>query len=120
MSVATPHTQLLLKVSLSATQSSPSLARALDAIPGVRRQDGWIDLDEEGIDGALRHLDRVCRDVQAGAIVLAEAATPAAPDAPYARLWDRTEALATQLDAWREGRMRFPHLAPGELVRLPA
>lgn len=120
MSAAIPHTQLLLKVTWSSAQPSPSLARALDEIPGVRRQDGWIDLDEASTGEALRRLNRVCRDVQAGAIVLAEAAMPAPPDAPYARLWDRTEAFAAQLDAWREGRMRFPRLAPGELIRLPA
>jgi hypothetical protein len=114
-----PLARLLLKISGPPTAPTGALACALDAMTGARRQDGWIELADEDTGEPLRLLNRACGLGQDTAIVLAQVPVATPPDAPYARLWDRTDEFATQLASWKEGVATLPALLPGELIRLP-
>jgi hypothetical protein len=114
-----PLATLLLKMSRPPAAPAGALAGALDSLAGTRHPNGWIELDDADTGDPLRALNRLCGAGQATAILLAQARIAPPADAPYARLWDRTEELAAQLVAWKTAGAALPTLAPGELIRLP-
>lgn len=117
--MARDPTRILLKIANPRAESAVALARAIGAMSGACGQDGWIELTYDDLGDPLRSVNRACRIERVTATLLAEAAVPAAPDAPYERFWDRTEDLAAKLNAWRDGQMPFPELKARELIRLP-
>ena len=119
MSLTSPPARLSLKMTSTSTDPEGQVARALEAIPGVRSRDGWIVLAGDCMDDLLRCLNRACLVERATVMVFADFALPASLDGPYVRLWDRTDEFAVQLARWREGEISFPPLKPGDLVRLP-
>jgi len=110
--------QLLLKLD-EVPRAGGQLAAAVASLQVSRAAGGWLNIGAVADESSLPGLNAACRGEGIGAILLAPLAAPAAADAPYARLWDRTEDFARAFHAWGEGRGGFPRLEQGELVRLP-
>jgi len=105
---------------IKAPQNEGEFAKAIGSLRLIGVREGWREI-ESGLDaGSLSRLNEACLREGATAILLVPHTPATTPDAPYARLWDRTEEFAAAFSAWGSGRGPFPpQLNPGELIRLP-